>query len=194
MNEAEFDKLANELFGDALLPHGFTSEGSRFCTFHRKAKANEDVHHLIMPDIGSRGVWYDIKVAAVSPKLDPLFDKKFPDEIGMFTNNLLSKYDGVGITQQQFNCKTEENFRRLFEKDVRPLLENQAIPFLDKIQTIGDLLPLITIDFVRGLALHSIGKKKEAVPLLEAAVAQFSGEKDPDLKATVHHIEEILKG
>lgn len=190
MKQKEFDRLCIEMFGTALRPAGFSNEGSQYCSFSRKV--TEDIYNVIIPDIGSRGVWYDVKVAPVSPKLDPLFHERFPDSIGMFTANLLNKYEGVGITQQQFNCKSAENFERVFKRDVEPLLIGKALPFLDGIRTIEDLLPFIRHDLMRGLALHAIGRVNEARPLLEKQRQQLAGKTDPALMHTVEHLDTVL--
>ncbi|MFN3151366.1 hypothetical protein [Bremerella sp.] len=141
MKAKQFDKLAKEAFGSVLHDFGFTSEGSRWCTFHRQV--NEDIYHFILPDLSSRGVWYDVKVFATCPRLDPLFSEKFPDSLGIPTDYCYLAPSGIGLDQTSFNTKSEENFRNRFKIQVASLLTNVAIPYLDRIQSLEDLLPLI---------------------------------------------------
>ena len=98
-----------------------------------------------MPDLGSRGAWYDIKVFPTSPSLYEDFDTKFPDEIGIPLDVwcYLSETAGIGLDQQQFNCKYEDNMRSRFERTVKPLLLNTAIPFLNRVQDMETLRPLL---------------------------------------------------
>lgn len=166
MTPKQFDKAALKLFGSVLQEHGFSSEGSRYCTFHRKA--SDEVYHFIIPDPGSRGAWYDIKVFPASPALDPLFTEHFPDDLGIPSDSWSRLSErGVGLDQGRFNCKSEENFENRFEKTVRDLLVSTAIPFLDQFRQVADMLPVIKNAGFMGLALHHVGRTDEARPLLE---------------------------
>lgn len=71
------------------------------------------------------------------------------------------------MTQGRFNCKYEDNFRRRFENTVKPLLINVALPYLDKIQTIQDTIPLLKNAGFLGSALHHVGRRDESRPLLD---------------------------
>lgn len=73
----------------------------------------------------------------------------------------------LGLDQQQFNCKSEENLRQRFESTVKPLLLTKAIPYLDRIQTVQDMLPLIKHPSFLGLAMHHVGRTEEAKSLLQ---------------------------
>src|SRR5437762_1890254 len=103
MTERQFDSLAVEMFTSVLVPRGFTNEGSKGCTFYRVIE--DDVYHVIIPDMGSRGVWYDIRVFPHSPRIYPLFALRFPDNLGIPTDSFscLSERE-VGLTQQTFPC------------------------------------------------------------------------------------------
>ncbi|WP_442511689.1 hypothetical protein SH528x_003400 [Novipirellula sp. SH528] len=149
LTHKQFDKLARELFGTVLYPHGFTCEPSRRCTFTRQI--DSDVFHVIMPDPGTRCAWYDIHVFPTSPRLHDDFDERFPDSLGNTLDvwGKLSETAGVGMDQQQFNSKYESNMRNRFEKTVINLLEDTAIPFLDRIQTYADILPHLRGPFAR---------------------------------------------
>ena len=149
LNKRQFDKVARELFGSVLNPHGFSCDQSKRCTFVRMIDV--DVFHIIMPDPGTRCAWYDINVFPGSPRFYDDFAEKFPDDLGFTLDSWskLSESAGIGMDQQQFNCKYESNMRNRFEKTVIGLLENVAIPFLDTIQTYEDILPHLRGPFTR---------------------------------------------
>jgi hypothetical protein len=145
----QFDRLARELFGSFLGPHGFTCEQSRRCTFSRKV--SDDVFHVILPDPGSRCAWYVVHVFPTSPRLHHDFAGRFPDALGNTLDawGKLSESAGIGMDQQRFNCKHESNMRDRFQRTVAGLLERVAIPFLDSIQTFDDILPHLRGPFAR---------------------------------------------
>ena len=149
LTHKQFDKLARELFGAVLSPHGFSCELSRHCTFTRQI--GDDIVHVIMPDPGTRCAWYDIQVFPTSPRFHDDFAERFPDSLGNTLDvwGKLSETAGIGMDQQQFNCKYESNMRNRFEKTVAGLLVNTAIPFLDTIQTYDDMLPHLRGPFAR---------------------------------------------
>ena len=149
LTKRQFHKLARELFGNVLKPHGFSCSESRNCTFVRQI--SNDVFHIILPDPGAQCAWYDINVFPTSPKFYDDFVVKFPDDLG-FTLDSWSKLcetAGIGMDQQQFNCKYESNMRNRFEKTVIALLEDVAVPFLDTIQTYEEILPHLRGPFTR---------------------------------------------
>jgi len=149
LTKRQFDKLARELFGSVLSPHGFTCDESKRSTFTRQV--SDDVYHVILPDVGTRCAWYDINVFPTSPKFHDDFDHRFPDDLG-FTLDVWSKLSetaGIGMDQQQFNCKYEVNMRERFNKTVVGLLTDVAIPFLDTIQTYDDIIPHLRGPFTR---------------------------------------------
>ena len=149
MTKRQFDKLARELFAGVLNPHGFTCDDSNRCTFVRCV--NNDVFHIILPDPGTRCAWYDINVFPTSPRFHDDFDDVFPDELEFTLDSWskLSETAGIGLDQQQFNCKYESNMRNRFNKTVVGLLEQVAIPFLDTIKTYEDILPHLRGPFTR---------------------------------------------
>jgi len=194
MKPSQFDKLARVHFGRVLEPYGFSCARSRFATFHRKATG--DVFHFIMPDAGTRGAWYDVKVFASTPALDPTFQDDFP-EVGIPSDiwSQLSEH-GIGMRQTQFNCKSEENMVRRFERTVAPALVNVAVPFLDGIQTLEDLIPHIRENLYLAYALHAVGRVSEARPLLEAERVRLGGSVNPAsslIVANLRKIDELLQ-
>lgn len=195
MTPKQFDKNAPKLFRPVLEPFGFSTEGSQHCTYHRKSESGE-VYHFVLPDLGSRGAWYDIKVFGASPLLDPLFAEKFPDEVGIPSDSFCYLSErGISLDQGQFNCKSDENFVARFEKTVRDLLINKAVPYLDEIRTFEDLIPTIKHPLFLGVGLHQIGHVDEARPLLEQQRERLSaiGSSDRAVTAWLQRINELLQ-
>lgn len=149
LTHKQFDVLARELFGSVLSPHGFSCNASKHCTFTRQV--NDNVYHIIMPDPGTRCAWYDINVFPTSPTFNDDFEKCFPDKLGITLDSWgkLSETAGIGMDQQQFNCKHESNMRNRFHKTIVGLLQSVAIPFLDQIKTYDDMLPYLRGPFAR---------------------------------------------
>jgi len=194
MKESEFNLLANELFGSVLLPLGFTNQGTQHCTFYRKV--GEEVYHFIMPSMGSRRVWYQVHVFPHSPAIYPLFEHRFPDNLGIPTDrcSLLSEYDGVNVTQQQFHCKYEEGFRRGFTRTVQPLLLNAAVPYLDQFQTVADIIPVIRHPSFLGFALHHVGRSDEAIAALQRERERLKrlDTDNVDVATLLEHVDQLL--
>src|SRR5262245_30193226 len=167
MTEKQFNGLARECFGAVLIPAGFANEGSVAATFYRAAP--DDVFHFVLPEMGRSGTWYDIHVFPQSPHIEPRFTQRFPDDLGFPTDmfSFLSENDGVGSTQEQFSCRTEEHFRRSFEKRVRRLLLEVAVPYLTRFQSVADIIPVIQHPYFLGFALHYVGRRAEARVALE---------------------------
>jgi len=134
--------LIRQCFGGVLAPHGFTTEGSKKSVFWRKT--DHDVFHYVVSWRALRKPKYDILAFAHSPLLDDEFSEKHPDQIGCPIKGYVHSKRGVGIRTEQLFCRTEEGLLRDFEKRGKNMLIDHAIPFLDKIQTIHDLAPLIT--------------------------------------------------
>jgi hypothetical protein len=177
MTLQNFYGIANELFSAVLMRQGFTSERSQRCTFHRRV--SNDIYQFIVPDPASRLAWYDVKVFVSSPAIDPLFTLSFPDELGIPSDAwcYLSE-EGVGLTQGRFNCKYEDNLRRRFEKTVGPLLIDVAVPYLDRIQTVDEMIPWLRRPLALGLALHHVGRTDEARPIPQQERARLMSIRD----------------
>jgi len=119
MTPKAFGKLARALFAPVLEPQGFTCDKSDGCSFYRSV--GNGIWHVIVPDLGSRGVWYDVKVFPTSEEIEVMFREKFPDELGIPTDSYCYLSErGIGIDQTQFNCKSEENCRARFQNTVNP--------------------------------------------------------------------------
>ena len=173
MKPVKFDKIAREAFADALQDAGFTVRDSKLCTFHRQAST--DIWHFVMPDPSRSGSWYDIKVFATSPRIEPLFEELFPDAFGIPSDvaSYLHPVKGVGMRQYQYHCRTPEGFSRNFEQLVRPALKAAALPYLDGIDSLQALVPYIRHKLYLGIALHEIGQKEAALPILLAEKARL---------------------
>ncbi len=192
MTPTQFDKSVRLFFEPVLHKHAFSLDGSRHCTFQRKA--SDEVYHFIVPDLGRRGAWYDVKVFPASPQLDPLFAERFPDDIGIPTDSwsYLSER-GVGLNQEQFNCKSAENFANRFEKTVRQLL-SAAVDYLNQFQTVESMIPVIKSPLSLGIALHHVGRIEEARPVLKQQQERLSatGSSDRVVTAWLERISELL--
>lgn len=142
MKSKQFDVIAKELFSSALEAYGFSCDKSRSSVFYREV--SPDCFHAILPDLGTRGAWYDVKAFPFATVLDPLFEKHLPDSVGAPTDTYcyLSKY-GVGRNQVLFSCETEEEFRRQFASEVGTLLAVISIPYLEQFSSLKDMLPFI---------------------------------------------------
>lgn len=193
MKPQQFDKLARAAFGSVLNEAGFTCDKSRHCTFYREA--TDGFYHVVLPDLGTRGAWYDVKVFAFSELLDPRFADRFPDDLGIPTD--LFCYlapSGVGPDQTQFNCKSEENFTRRFESTVAPLLASVALPYLDRFRSLNDLLPEIRSPLFKAIATHHVHGNASSQPLLEQQRERLGSlnSDDDNVVATLRLIDELL--
>jgi hypothetical protein len=191
----DFDRIARPLFSESLAPHGFSDTKSKHCIFYRKV--SEDIFHFIGPD-PHKGRWFDVKVFASSPSIDPLFEKRFPDALGIPLDIYcyLNKWTGVGSEQQAFKCETKQQLTEAYSAEVKPLLIDKGIPALDRIKTIGDLLPLIRHRLFLGFALNAVGKTTEAQQNLEAERSRLSRslkqDKSGDAALVIAKINELI--
>ena len=147
-----------------LLPRGFSSDRSRRCVYHRWASS--EVVHIVSVSIHTHGDRYHGALWPTSPKIDPLFDATFPEHLGITTHPYCYLGESDWMTQQSFNCRYEDNFRRRFERTVGPLLLNSGIPYLDQFQTVEDIIPVIRISYFLGFALDYVGRHEEARTVL----------------------------
>lgn len=193
MKGQQFWTTLEPLLGAVLRPHGFSSTGSSGATFHRVSPAG--VYHLIAPDRGTGGDWFDVKVFATLPALDPLFKQQFPDNLGIPSDSFsyLSRY-GIGVDQMRFSCRTVRDLREEFDGRVRQLLETVALPYLDRLQTLQDALPTIRHPLFLAIAYHHSGRKAEAKPLLEAMRQRLSlsDASSPAVSERMRYLTELL--
>lgn len=178
MKVSDFDRVARDHFGAVLTNEGFSCAESRRSCFYREV--SNDVFHFIMPDISVRGEWYDIRVFANSPRIEPEFVARFPDDLGI-PNGQLSYLDprsGVGPDQKMYRCKTEDGFVRGFKSEVEPALVTKALPFLREINSLADFLPHIRSRFYRGAAMFEIGDLDGGRELLREEQQRLSGIND----------------
>lgn len=155
MTPKQFSILAKELFGATLGQHGFSSEKSSHAVFYRSVGSG--VWHIISADQGTRGAWYDVKVFATCECLEPEFWDRFPDELGIpMDASCYLSMRGVTVAQEQFNCKSEENFRSRYEKSVESLLVDKAIPYLGRFDSLESMLPFIRNSFYEAVAMCKV--------------------------------------
>ncbi|MFG0266672.1 MAG: hypothetical protein ACF8AM_16225 [Rhodopirellula sp. JB055] len=193
MKPDSFDNIAKELFGRALEPLGFSCSGSKTSVFHRKVDG--DIYHLVMPDLGTRGAWYDVKVFPFWSRLDPQFVERFPDSLGVPTDVFCFLSErGIGPDQKQFNCKSEDNFRSRFEKTVEPLLASVAVPYLDRFQNVRDLLPGVRNPLHKAIALHEVEGIEASTEQLKRQRDRLSGlnSSDKSVVSTLQLLDELL--
>ncbi len=197
MKAKDFDAKAKDLFAAVLSKYGFGSSKSAGCTFYRELP--DDIFHLVMPDPGTQGVWFDVKVFATSPRFDPLFRGAFPDNLAIPADSFcyLNKRSGVGLQQQTFKCESAEHLDAAFEQEVAPLLVQKALPYLDAIRSVHDLLPLIKSKMYRALALSYVADVSAAPLLSEQCdrlkqIAQ-SNPDSRDIGILVAHFEHLLE-
>jgi hypothetical protein len=194
MKESEFDQLAKKYFGEVLEPYGFSAEKSNYCDFYRHV--GNEVYHVVSPSLGSRGTWFDVKVFFTSPLIEPEFDKRFPNELGVPSDLLsfLHPKTGVGPDQKQYRCRLEEGFIRNFNKEVKPALLKKAIPYLDGIASLQDMLPYVTNPNYKAITQWQTGNKEEAKILLETQRKRLSGMEDDTgrVSATLKFMDDLL--
>jgi hypothetical protein len=192
MTNRTFERIALELFGEVLCPAGFVHERSQHCTFYRKIQ--DDLYHVVLPDPGTRGVWYDVKVFPTSPVLEPLFEERFPDNLSVPSDSsCYLSATGVGPDQETYHCRTEEGFRRNFSLHCKPALTSYGVPYLDAVIRFEDLVPLVGIPVFRGLALSHVGKYKEARKILLKERSRFlTVKKDKLVAAFLERIDSSL--
>jgi len=161
MTPKAFDKLAREQLSETLSPYGFVCNESDHSTFYRST--GDGMWHVIMPDFGTRGVWYDVKVFPCCEQLQARFRERFPDELGIPTDSFCYLSErGVGMDQTQFTCKTEEGFRSRYRSTVSRLLSEVAVPYLSQFKTLRDLLPVIRNPLYRAIAMHLVNNDSES--------------------------------
>jgi hypothetical protein len=133
----------------------------------------------------------------IVPEQPPLFnyqrdilDVGIPSDV----SSRLSEHDGISSRQEQFNCKNEENLRRGFTSKVGPLLLNVAIPYLDRFQTVEDIIPAIRHPSFLGFALHHVGRIVEAIAALEKERDRLRrlDTSNEDVACLLQHVERLL--
>jgi len=149
LSDSEFFRLARRAFDDVLKPHGFSCAESRRATFYRKA--SDFVWHLVTPVRSVRLPKYDVWVFPHSPAIEPSFVLKFPDHLSPATDVWchLHPTEGIGLSQEWYSGRTEEGFVRNFDRFVAPALIEHAIPYLENIRELDQLLPLIRSRYYR---------------------------------------------
>src|SRR3546814_20793230 len=121
----DFDRATKEALQPLLSPLGFSSSRSKHCTFEREA--GNGIWHFIGADPSKHGRWYDIKVFASSPIIDPFFAQKAPDNLGIpFEGCYLNRWTGVGVEQQTFKSETKDQLLSSLSNEVAPLLKSKA--------------------------------------------------------------------
>lgn len=192
MTPKAFDKIAREMFSETLSPYGFVCDESDRSTFYRSVGGG--IWHVIMPDVGSRGAWYDVKVFPCCEHLQARFRDRFPDELGIPTDSFcyLSQR-GVGMDQDQFACKTEGGCRSSYRNTVSRLLSEVAVPYLSQFRTLRDLLPVIRNPLYLAIAMHLVNKNSESRLLVNQQRVRLEAvADDEDVIATRNLLDSLL--
>lgn len=174
MKIQEFNRTIRTYFDPILIPHGFSCEGSKRCVYWRKV--SDEIFHLISPDLLRGGDRYDITVYVSSPLIYGDFWKNFPDWIPYTNGNngYLSPEEGVADYQKLYFSRNQEAFESSFNRDASPALNKIAIPYLDRIQTIEGVIPIIRSGGMLGAALLHVGRTAEAKQYIESEIARLS--------------------
>ena len=194
MKEMEFNSLAKIHFGEVLELYGFSCEKSKHCTFY---KAVNDVFHIVMPDLSHDGTKFNIRVFVTSPLLEPNFERKFPDYLGIPADVCSSLHPSCGVSfrSHSYRCKLKEGFIRNFNNDIKSALTEKGIPYLNEINSIKSLLPLIKNKFHTAVATHISGDTSTALPLIEAEIARLVSlhSNAEDVMASMDFLNELIK-
>jgi len=145
MGPKEFGDLSQKYFGSWLTTKGFEIDaiGQR-PVYYRYSES--EICQLIIPQLGGRGVWFDVLMFVGHKKLLPDFFLDFPNKVYDVTGGrcYLHPETGVGFDQYQYRCRTEEGFVRNFDQHAKPALEKFGIPYLDSLNKIDDLIKIMT--------------------------------------------------
>ena len=143
MGPKKFTHMSRKHFGNFLKLHSFSTIRDSSPLYYRIN--DNDIYHIISPRLGSRGVWFDIMVYSHSPLLEDTFLQDFPESLGVPSDSFsyLHPETGVGPDQKCYRCRTEEGFVRNFNQEAKPALQEFGLPYLDKIQTIDDVVATI---------------------------------------------------
>jgi len=143
MGPKKFTHMSRKYFGELLLKYGFSATDGDSPVFYRINQ--NDIYHIIFPMLGSRGVWFDLSVLGHSPILKDTSFENFPESVQDVTGGFsyLHPITGVGPDQKCYRCRTEEGFIRNFNQEAKPALEKFGLPYLDKLQTIDDVIATI---------------------------------------------------
>lgn len=174
MTKSDFRQLIRTSFDPILTPHGFSCEGSKRCAYWRKA--SDEIFHFISPDLLRGRDRYDVVVYASSPQIYEDFWDRFPDWVPFTSGNngYLSPEDGISDYQKLYFCGNPDAFMTSFKRDTAPALANIAIPYLDKIQTMEDLIPTIRPGGMMGAALLHVGRTAEAKRYIDREIKRLS--------------------
>ena len=194
MRSKQFDKQAKGLFGEVISEFGFSPEGSKRATFWRKIP--DDIYHIIMPSLNKGGIDFSVFVFPTSPIVQPRFEDKFPDDLGVVTHSFLNEKTGIGPNATNFWCKYPDILDRQFEKRVRRLLIDKAIPYLDRFFSLASMVSDIRNPFALALALDHLGNRTGARKALEPELKRLAlmDKSNPDLAAIIDLAEKLIPG
>lgn len=145
MGPKQFSSLSKKYFGEILEPLGFETYELVNPLYHRTN--DNKISQVIIPQLGSRGVWFDILIFVASPEIHQDFFKEFPNYVHDTSggNCYLHPDTGVGFDQMMYRCRTKEGFIRNFLNQAKPALEQHALPYFDRIKSLNELVGISSI-------------------------------------------------
>jgi hypothetical protein len=175
MTRAEFKRFVRSNFDPILIPQGFSCGGILNVIYWRKVGG--EIFHLIAVSALQQNTRYQIMVFGSSPIIEDDFESRFPNDLHIVNapTCYLSPEDGVSDYQKLYFCGNPDAFMTSFKRDTAPALANIAIPYLDKIQTMEDLIPTIRPGGMMGAALLHVGRTVEAKRYVESEIRRLSG-------------------
>ncbi|MGX5712591.1 hypothetical protein ACWKWJ_07825 [Sphingopyxis terrae subsp. ummariensis] len=174
MMKTELKRMIRTNFDPILAPHGFSCGGKTNVIYWRKLSTS--IVHVIVVAAMQQNTRYQILVFGTSPVVEDEFETRFPNDLHIVNapKCYLSPEDGVSDYQKLYFCGNPDAFMTSFKRDAAPALVNSAIPYLDKIQTIENLIPTIRLGGMMGAALLQVGRTSEAKQLIENEIKRLS--------------------
>ena len=165
MNNSNFIQLINQRCGDILHPHGFIVNADDGIIYRRPSPM---VFQFIVPTLMNSRERYKIFVYPSSPIVDPIIEEQITREMSIPTDvrSQLNEH-GVSAATDTFGCRDEAQFNFSFERRVKRLLIEKAVPFLDQFTSVESIVPFLHDDISRVFAFWHLGRKAEAIPLLK---------------------------
>jgi hypothetical protein len=174
MTKTEIKRLIRASFDPILSPRGFSCDETANVVYWRKVESN--IYHIVAVSALQQNTRYQIVVFGTSPVVDADFETRFPHDLHIVNAPAcyLSQEEGVSDYQKLYFCGTLDAFKTSFERDAAPALINSAIPYLDKLETLQDLIPTMRAGGMVGAALLHVGRTQEAKPYIENEIRRLA--------------------
>ena len=141
MKDREIYDTLRRMLGPLLISHGFTSEGSRQATFHRRV--SDELFHAISCDLFAHRKAFDVIVCPCSPRFGSW--ENFPDGLLVVSGSRgrLNVTAGVGSGASRFSCASPGALESSITKALLPALAEFALPYLEQFQALRDIVPVL---------------------------------------------------